>query len=150
MKRRERYHIKDLAGISDSRAKGNSLYKATADCAGVILDFTKDFELQTDITYQPGQKITNYVSFPGGGAFVRWELTGEVTYNWTERLQLAEDGNEIDDVEFRTNLIEEIEDASERDRPKVMCVPKVVCVPPCPVRGGPCPRNYAVCGACGP
>ena len=37
---------------------------------------------------------------------MRWDATKEVTFVWTDRLMPAEDGNEINDIERRTDLIE--------------------------------------------
>jgi hypothetical protein len=60
----------------------------------------------TDSKYLQGKKTTNYVCYPGGGSYVRWDATKEVTFVWTDRLMPAEDGNEIDEIEHRTDLIE--------------------------------------------
>lgn len=37
---------------------------------------------------------------------MRWDATKEVTFVWTDRLMPVEEGNEIDDIERRTDLIE--------------------------------------------
>ena len=107
VKRREIYGIKDAAGVWQKREKGDTIYKALLECTGVIIDAVEDMQLQTNVTYAPGTKITNYVCYPGGGSYVRWDLSGEITLNWTDRLVLLEDGNSIEDVERRTNYIEE-------------------------------------------
>lgn len=50
--------------------------------------------------------MTNYVCYPGGGSYVRWDATKEITCNWTERLVACEEGNSIDEIERRTDWIE--------------------------------------------
>ena len=104
--RREIYGIRDSAGVHERREKGDTIYKARQECTGVVIDAVEDMELQTDVTYAPGKKTTNYVCYPGGGSYVRWDLTKEITLNWTDRLVPTEDGNEIDDIERRTDYIE--------------------------------------------
>jgi len=41
-----------------------------------------------------------------GGSYVRWDATKEISYHLTERLEPMEDGNSIDEIERRTDLIE--------------------------------------------
>lgn len=53
IQRRELYRIRDSAGISERREKGDTVYKAAMMCTGVILDAIEDNQLQTDITYAP-------------------------------------------------------------------------------------------------
>jgi hypothetical protein len=106
IKRRETYRIRDQAGVSDRRAKGDTIMRAVRESAGVIIEAVDDMILQTDITYAPGKKTTNYVCYPGGGSYVRWDATKEISYHLTERLEPMEDGNSIDEIERRTDLIE--------------------------------------------
>eukprot|EP00961_Rhodomonas_salina_P005113 69369-Rhodomonas_salina.4 len=103
---REKFRLPDLAGVSARRANGDSVYRAIQECSGIIINVCTDFSLQTDVTYAPGAKITNYICFPGGGCWVRWFETKEVTYYWSERLEPTKDFNTVDDIERRTDLIE--------------------------------------------
>ncbi len=106
IKIRETFKLGDLAGVALRREKGDTIYRSTQECPGIIINVTSDFNLQTDITYAPGAKITNYICYPGGGCWVRWFETKEFTYNWIERLEPTKDFNTVDDIERRTDLIE--------------------------------------------
>ena len=53
IKRRETYSIRDQAGVSDRRAKGDTIMRAVRESAGVIIEAVDDMILQTDITYAP-------------------------------------------------------------------------------------------------
>ena len=53
IRRREVYGIADLAGISQRRAVGDTIYKATMECTGVIIDAVLDITQQTNVTYAP-------------------------------------------------------------------------------------------------
>ena len=65
-------------------------------CKGVILDATPDFEIKENDTYQPGVRISNYVCYPGGGAWVRWDVTKENDYVWSNRIEPCKEGNSPD------------------------------------------------------
>lgn len=71
-----------------------------------MFNATSDFQIKENDTYQPGVRISNYVCYPGGGAWVRWDHTKEVDYVWSNRLEPAQEGNSVDEIESRTDHIE--------------------------------------------
>lgn len=73
--------------------RGYPLDKAIELCKGVIVDATPDFEIKENDTYQPGVRISNYVCYPGGGVWVRWDHTKENDYIWSNRVEPCRDGN---------------------------------------------------------
>ena len=50
--------------------------------------------------------MTNYVCYPGGAAWVRWERSKEVTMHWVDRLTPTAAHNSVGLIERRTDLIE--------------------------------------------
>jgi hypothetical protein len=53
VQRREKYRLGDQAGVSERRAKGDTIFKALLECTGIIINAVEDTQLQTDITYAP-------------------------------------------------------------------------------------------------
>jgi len=115
IRRKVTYDLGDKSGVLIRRARGYTIEKSIEMCKGVIIDSTPDLTLKESDTYQPGMRTTNYIVYPGGGSWVRWDFTKEIDYVWTERLEPCRDGNTPDDIDTRTDMIEKMDWAALDD-----------------------------------
>eukprot|EP00960_Hanusia_phi_P020134 595027-Hanusia_phi.AAC.1 len=107
LERRRTYKLSDKTGVHQLSRLGVPFDAATSACSGVIINSSKDFKIQTGLKYLPGQKITNYICYPGGGSWIRWDATKEVTYEWTDRIIPTphKEGNTLEDINVRMEMI---------------------------------------------